>query len=129
MAVVVGWLAAIVLLELFTLFSVLHEPEQTSPNALFVTSVFFSLFIWAFALPVWFLALVPLALFVPPSSPLWSPPICTACGAVVGALVVAVRFPVPGPGIAPQIWFPYALGAVVGGITCFVGSVSRHRFA
>jgi hypothetical protein len=86
------------------------------------------MWILAFALPVWVVALVPLSLFLPRSSLLWRWPVCTACGAVVGVLIVAVVFPFPQRGIASEIWFPYALGGIIGAITCLVGSFTRRHF-
>jgi hypothetical protein len=127
-AVVIAWLAAIVLLEAAQVVNFISHRDQLTWNVLWVTPLWFSMWILAFALPVWLVALVPLSLFLPRSSLLWRWPVCTACGAVVGALVVAVVFPFPQRGIAPEIWFPYTLGGIIGGITCLVGSLTRRRF-
>lgn len=126
--VIIAWLAVMVLVEIQQAFNFLSHDDELSLNVFWVVPLFFSTWIWAFALPVWLVALLPLSLFVPRSSPLWSWPVCTVCGAIAGALVVAVVFPLPGRGIAPEIWFPYTLGAIIGAITCFVGSLTRHRF-
>jgi uncharacterized membrane protein len=127
-AVLIGWLAAVALLEIERIVNFVYHRDQLSWNVLWVTPLWFSMWILAFALPVWLVALVPLSLFVPRSSVLWHWPICTVCGALAGALVVAVVFPLPGRGIAPKIWFPYTLGATIGAITCLVASLTRHRF-
>ena len=127
-AVVVAWLAAIVLLEAAQVVNFISHRDQLTWNALWVTPLWFSMWILAFALPVWLVALVPLSLFLPRSSLLWRWPVCTACGAVVGALVVAVVFPFPQRGIASEIWFPYTLGGIIGAITCLVGSLTRRHF-
>jgi hypothetical protein len=127
-AVLIAWFAAIALLEVAQVVNFISHRDQLTWNVLWVTPLWFSMWILAFALPVWLVALVPLSLFVPSSSVLWRWPVSTACGAAAGALVVAVVFPVLGPGIAREIWFPYTLGAIIGGITCLVASLTRHRF-
>jgi hypothetical protein len=111
-AVLIACLAAIALLEVAQVVNFISHRDQLTWNVLWVTPLWFSMWILAFALPVWVIALVPLSLFVPRSSLLWRWPVCTACGAVAGALVVAVVFPFPHPGIAPEIWFPYTLGGI-----------------
>lgn len=127
-AVLIAWLAAIVLLEVAQVVNFIFHRDQLAWNALWVTPFWFSMWILAFALPVWLVALVPMSLFVSRSSILWRWPVCTACGALAGALVVAIVFPFPHRNIAAEIWFPYALGAVVGATTCLVGSLTRLRF-
>jgi hypothetical protein len=126
-AVLIGWLVAIVLLGSAYMFDYIHHHDEASWNRLWIMPLWFSVAIWMFALPVWLIVLLPLSLFLPRSSPLWRLPICTACGAIAGALVVALVFPFPAQGIALQIWFPYTLGAVVGGVTCLAGSLIRGR--
>ena len=127
LAVVIGCLAAVVLLGSGYALDYIHHHDQASWNRLWIMPLWFSVAIGIFALPVWLIVLLPLSLFLPPSSVLWRWPICTACGAVAGALVVALVFALPAQGIAPQIWFPYTLGAVVGGVTCLAGSLIRRR--
>jgi len=127
LAVVIGWLAAIVLLGAGSMFDYIHQHDEASWNRLWITPLWFSVAIWIFALPIWLIVLLPVSLFLPLSSPLWRWPMCTACGAIAGTLVVALAFPLPGRGIAPQIWFPYALGAIVGAVTCLSGSLIRKR--
>jgi len=68
-AVFIGWLAAIVLLEIEQALNFMYHRDQLSWNVLWVAPLWFSIWIWAFALPVWLVALVPLTLLVSPSSP------------------------------------------------------------
>src|SRR3954469_4106495 len=100
-AIVIAWLAAIAAIELVAMFSVIYGPEKTSWDALWGMPLIFSVHIWVFALPVWLFALIPLSLFVRRSSLLWWPPVCTVCGAIAGALIVALVFHLPRPGVAP----------------------------
>ena len=127
LAMVIGWLVAIVLLGSAYAFDYIHHHDQSSWNRLWIMPLWFSVAIWVFALPVWLVVLLPLSLFLPVSSALWRWPICAACGAIAGALVVALIFPPPAQGVVIQIWFPYILGAIVGGVTCLAGSLIRKR--
>ncbi len=87
LAVVIGWLAAIVLLGSAYAFDYIHHHDEASWNRLWIMPLWFSVAIWIFALPVWLVVLLPLSLFLPASSALWRWPICTACGVIAGALV------------------------------------------
>ena len=127
LAVIVGWLAALVLLEVVYVFTSIRERDDTSWIVLLAMPLWWSAAIWAFALPIWLFALLPLSLFLPSSSFLWRWPVCTVCGAIGGAIVVALVFPFLGQGIPPEIWFFYSLGAVVAGVTCLAGSLIRKH--
>jgi hypothetical protein len=83
-----------------------------------------------FILPVWALILVPLYMFIPPSSILWRWPVCTVCGAAAGLLIVGVVFGgIPGVGhVSSGAWGSYILAAIVGGVTCLIGSLTKHIF-
>lgn len=126
-AVVIGCLAALVILEVVYVFTSIRGRDNTSWIVLLALPLWWSIAIWLFALPVWLIALLPLSLFLPYSSVLWRWPVCTVCGAIAGAIVVALVFPFLGQGIPPEIWFFYSLGAVVGGVTCLAGSLIRKH--
>jgi hypothetical protein len=74
-------------------------------------------------LAVWLIALWPLYVRVPASSPLWHPAVCILSGAAAGAhiYVLVFRFAF---GFPPHSFraFPHLIvGAVVGAVTCAVG--------
>ena len=130
LAVASAWLVAIVLFEVGQVVHFISSREELSLSwsVLWVAPLWFSM--WNLGIRLADLAACARSsvAFRSRTSVLWRWPICTACGALAGALAVAVVFPFPRPGIASQIWVPYALGAVIGAITCCVGSVIRHRF-
>jgi hypothetical protein len=129
-AVLAGWLTALLFLEAATAFELLQQPHYIVPEALFVTPIDCGLFMSFFILPVWALVLVPLYLLVPPSSVLWRWPICTVCGAAAGLVIIGVFFGrIPGVGrISSDAWDFYVLAAIVGGVTCLTGALTKHMF-
>src|SRR5436190_11004840 len=128
-AVIVGWLAALIFIELVTAFQLLQEPHYIVPEALFVTPIEFGLYMSLFIVPVWLLVLVPLYLFVPVGSMLWRWPVCTLCGGVAGVLVMALWIRgLPGAGgVASEAWYLYIMAAIVGGVTCMTAALTKHR--
>src|SRR5437868_3756871 len=117
LAVLVGWLAALLFIELLTTFELLQQPHYIVPEALLVTPMEFGFYMIFFIVPVWALLLVPLYLFVPSRSVLWRWPACTVCGAVAGVLVMALWIGgIPGVGhVAIEAWSLYIIAAIVGG--------------
>ena len=115
LAVIFGWASAH-LLGLVWLVVAHGVPTHTDWTALLV----FPLYSVPFVLVVWLLALVPLYFMVPLHSMLWRWPICSACGAVVGAIIM-LPFGHPLSGFA-------GFAALIGGATCFFGSVFRSHF-
>src|SRR6266513_3907152 len=91
-AVLAGWLTALLLLEATTAIELLQEPHYIVPDALVVGAIVSAWFMAYFILPVWALILIPLYLFIPSSSMLWRWPICTLCGAAAGFLIVSLVF-------------------------------------
>ena len=85
---------------------------------------------WPFIIPTWLIVLIPLYLFVPRSSVLWRWPVCTACGALAGALMMLwYHGGVPGFGeLTTDAWSLVADAALVGGITCLTAALTRDRF-
>jgi hypothetical protein len=79
-----------------------------------------------FAVPVWLFVLVPISLRVPPSSRLWRPAICTALGAAAGFLMPLLVLGVWGGFQLALIFAP--IGAIVGGVTCLVGSTTARYY-
>jgi hypothetical protein len=129
-AVLSGWFAAMLFLEATTAVELLHQPHYIVPEALLVAPITTSMVMSWFVIPVWLFALIPLYLFVPPSSVLWRLPVCSACGVIAGVLIVAcwVRG-IPGiGGLAPEAWWLYIYAAIVGGVTCFIAALTRHVF-
>jgi hypothetical protein len=129
-AVLAGWLAALLFFEVIELINFLSKPHVGLPEALWLTPLEISLIISVFVVPIWLLVLVPLYIFVPPSSMLWRVPVCSACGIVAGVLIVALVFGgIPGSrGLAPEAWWWFIAAAIVGGVTCLIGSLTRNRF-
>jgi hypothetical protein len=129
-AVFTGWFAAVVFEEIVTAIYLWIDPISTRPEQLYSNPMISGLFMSFWIVPTWLLALVPLYLFVPTSSVLWRPAVCTPCGAVAG-IVIAWPFFHPMWGVDSAdfaIWNPFILAAIVGGITRFTGAVTRDRF-
>jgi hypothetical protein len=129
-AVLSGWLAAMIFLEATTLVELMQEPHYVVPDTLYVAPITITIIMSYFVIPVWLFVLIPLYLFVPPSSVLWRLPVCTTCGVLAGILIIAFWMPgVPGfGGLAVEAWWFYAFAAIVGGVTCFIGAITRPRF-
>jgi hypothetical protein len=129
-AVLSGWFVAMIFLEAMAVVQLLQQPHYIAPDALWVAPLTVSIVMAYFVVPVWLLLLIPLYLFVPTSSALWRLPICSACGLVAGLVIVGLWFRgLPGVGgVAPEAWSFYVIAAVVGGVTCFMGALTRHVF-
>jgi hypothetical protein len=129
-AVLVGWLAALLFIELLTAFELLQQPHYIVPEALLVTPMEFGFYMTFFIVPVWALLLVPLYLFLPSASVLWRWPVCMVCGTVAGVLVMALWIGgIPGVGhVAIEAWSLYIMAAIVGGATCLTGALTKRRF-
>src|SRR6266480_4354544 len=105
-AVLAGWLTALLLLEATTAIELLQEPHYIVPDALVVGPIVSAWFMGYFILPVCALILIPLYLFIPSSSMLWRCPICTLCGAAARFLIVSLYL-----GVFPEsVTFQAALG-------------------
>jgi hypothetical protein len=129
-AVLAGWMTALLVLEATTAIELLQQPHYTVPDALIVGPIVSAWFMAYFILPVWALILIPLYMFIPSSSILWRWPVCTLCGAVAGLLIVGVVFGgIPGVGhVSSGAWGSYILAGIVGGVTCLIGSLTKHIF-
>jgi hypothetical protein len=129
-ALLSGWFAAMLFLEAIAIIQLLQQPHSIVPDALWVAPITVGIVMAYFIIPVWFFLLIPLYLFVPASSPLWQLPVCSACGLVAGLAIIALWLRgVPGVGgIAPEAWSLYVIAAIVGGVTCFTGALTRHVF-
>ncbi len=98
-AVVVGWLVALVVLESTYFIDAIRQRHALDLGLVFDSTIATGWFMAYFIIPVWFIVLIPLYLFIPLSSPLWRWPICMLCGAAAGFLIMAVFFlAVPGDG-------------------------------
>jgi hypothetical protein len=129
-AVLSGWFSAMLFLEAMALIQLLQQPHYIVPDALWVAPITVSIVMAYFVVPVWLLLLIPLYLFVPASSALWRLPVCSACGVVAGLVIVGLWLRgIPGVrGVAPEAWSLYGIAAIVGGVTCFIGALTRHVF-
>ncbi len=129
-AVLSGWFSAMLFLEAMALIQLLQQPHYIVPDALWVAPITVSIVMAYFVVPVWLLLLIPLYLFVPASSALWRLPVCSACGVVAGLVIVGLWLRgIPGVrGVASEAWSLYVIAAIVGGVTCFIGALTRHVF-
>src|SRR5689334_21204406 len=91
-AVVGGWLAALILCGALYVFGPSHQREPMDAGGLFWGTIAMSWFMAWFIVPVWVVSLIPLYLFVPLRSILWQWPVCSACGALAGFLIMTVFF-------------------------------------
>jgi hypothetical protein len=128
LAVFWGWLAAVVFVELMAIFTALFGTTHYEPIAFVTAPLLFGIYMLPLIVPVWLLIYFPLYHFVPLRSVFWSLPVCTLLGVLAGMLVVLATLGYPGEDKAKEIWVPYALSAIVGGVTCIAGSLSRFRF-
>ncbi len=127
-AALTGWVGGVISATLLLGVYGAYAAGRVRTDIFVAVPWLFLFYIGAFVVPVWLLALIPLYVLVPRSSALWRPYVCTALGVIAGLLIVAVVFPLPSPNTAKEIWVPYTLGAIVGGITCFTGAVTVDRF-
>jgi hypothetical protein len=79
-----------------------------------------------FAVPVWLLILLPVSVWLPPSSRLWHPFVCAPLGAVAGAAMLVVYFLLQGSDALDLAALFAPVGAIVGGVTCLVGSITAR---
>ena len=127
-AVLCGWGAGILFALLWAAVDVAVRPGKVPVAALIAAPWIVALGSVSFILPVWLLLLVPLYFFVPRSWPLWRWPICTASGVLAAICIVGMFLSRPDVNPPESILSWYILAAIVGGVTCFVGSVTRERF-
>src|SRR4051812_37550940 len=129
-AVVVGWLVALVVLESTYFIDAIRQRHALDVGLVFGSTIATSWLMAYFIIPVWIIVLIPLYLFIPLSSPLWRWPICILCGAAAGFLIMAVCFlVVPGGGSwSSGAWEFCGVGALVGAAICLVGSLTRRVF-
>ena len=127
-AVLCGWGAGILFALLWAAVGLVLHPGQIPVAALIAAPWIVALGSVSFILPVWLLLLVPLYFFIPRSSPLWRLPVCTVLGALAGVCIVAIFLSRPDVNPPESILSWYILAAVIGGVTCFVGSTTRDRF-
>ena len=90
----------------------LHNPNELLGIPLFTLAALI------YVAPVWVVCLIPLYFLVPRGSILWRWPLCTALGALAGAGLAALLL---------TSFFTTA-GAIIGGATCFFGSLTRNYF-
>jgi uncharacterized BrkB/YihY/UPF0761 family membrane protein len=129
-AVLVGWAVTLVLLESTYLIDAFRQRHALDVGLVFGSTIATSWFMAYFIIPVWLFALIPLYLFVPSSSPLWHWPICTACGAAAGFLImtgVFLAYARDGSW-SYGAWQFCGIAALVGGATCLTGSITRRVF-
>ena len=129
-AVLGGWLAPFLLFGGVRLLGVSEDKQPLDVGILVGSTIATSIFMAWFIIPIWVLVLIPLYLFVPQSSPLWRWPICTACGATAGFVIMASVFMAfdSNSSWSYGAWQFCGIAALVGGATCLVGSLTRHVF-
>jgi hypothetical protein len=129
-SVLTGWLAALLFLEVMTVIELLKQPHYIVPDALYVGPMIMGIYMAFFIIPVWLVVLIPLYLFVPSSSPLWRWPVCMSCGVAVALLIMGIFFHgIPGVGgLSAESWSLFVMAAIVGGVACLIGALTKHRF-
>jgi hypothetical protein len=80
-----------------------------------------------FVFGTWATIFLPLYLFVPRRSVFWRWPVCTACGAAVGAAIMFACCRLTSPQ-ALDSWIYEIVAALVGGVTCLVASLSARHY-
>jgi hypothetical protein len=129
LAAFVGYTPPVLLLAIVGLLDRRHM------NAYGWRSEFAFVFIFGkYVFSIWLFVLLPLYLLVPLRSVLWRWPVCTACGAVSGALIQFIWFrrfggllPLSGAELVDEIP-ALCVAAFVGASACLFGSLTAHRF-
>jgi hypothetical protein len=116
-----GWIAGVLSIAVVAYTGIGGSQRDSA----FERTLFTSVAMWIFILPVWLVVLIPLYLFVPVSSLLWKPSVCTALGAVGGLASVAVY---TDAAFDYYVTSFYVVSAIVGAATCFTGAVTHHYF-
>ena len=80
-----------------------------------------------FVFGTWAVIFLPVYLFIPRRSVLWRWPLCTSCGAAAGAAIMFAFARLTSPQ-ARLSWNYEILAALVGGVSCFVASLSARHF-
>src|SRR3954453_19897803 len=124
-AVLGGWLAPFIFFGSLRLLGLSADKEPLDVETLVGSTIATSSIISWFIIPVWLFILIPLYFLVPLSSPLWRWPICMACGAAAGFLIMACVFlAYPGNGSwSYGAWEFCGIAALIGGVTCLTGSL------
>ena len=120
-AVLAGWFAGLLGVAIIYWAGIGGAQREAALGGILVTGFY----MWFFIIPVWVVMLIPLYLFVRPSSPLWRPYVCTSFGTVAGLAIAAI---LTGADMAVEMWSFYILAAIVGGVTCLTGVLTRPRF-
>jgi hypothetical protein len=129
-AVLVGWLVALIFMESTYFVDALRQRHPMDVGLVFGSTIAMSWFMAYFIIPVWLFILIPLYLFVPPSSTLWHWPICTVCGAAAG-FVIMVGFFIAAPSDGSWsygAWEFCGIAALIGSAICLTGSLTRRIF-
>jgi hypothetical protein len=103
-------------------------PHYIVPEALYVSPILESGFMAAFIIPVWLVVLVPLYVLIPADSILWRWPLCTALGAIGGLVALVVGTWLLTRDFFVEEWSFYVMAAIVGSVTCLIGSLTKHWF-
>jgi hypothetical protein len=141
MALIGGLLIVAIGVFVLSLLSIIANPSiVASPKAidLFLfaplgQAFVITCFAGVAAAPIWLFFYLPCHLFIPRSSVLWEPGVCTSLGAVAGAAAFWAELTVLSLGrdlnSGPWILNEAILAACVGACTCLVGSmiVKRRR--
>ena len=127
-AVLGGWLAALLFSELCGVVELMQQPHYIVPAALWVSPIVESRFMAYFIVPVWLFVLAPLYLIIPIDSVLWRWPLCTALGVVGGLVALIAGIWLATRDFFVETWSFYVMAAIVGGVTCLVGSLTRRWF-
>jgi hypothetical protein len=81
-----------------------------------------------FVVPVWLVLLLPLYVFVPRTSRLWSPGYCSVFGALSGALIISAFFWLGGGVGFPLFGIFLFIAILVGASTCLFGAMTAPYF-
>ena len=127
LAAAVGWIPPVLLLVIIGLIDWRHTSVTGWGG-----TIAFALIFGKFVFGTWLFVLLPLYLFVPLRSVLWRWPVCTACGAVCGALILffywrLLRLPVTAHEIRDEMP-SLIVAAFVGATACLFGSLTARRF-
>ena len=122
----VGWLAGVLAGFLLAAAAILLQPHRAAFGALIAAPLVVAIGSLYFILPA-LLAMLPLCLLFPASSPVWRCPVSTSIGVLAGIAIVTVVLCRPGTNPPESILSWYILSTAIGGTSGSVAALVHQR--
>ncbi len=122
-SVTAGWSV----IWLWLAYRALHPHPMSGSHEWWALALIVLIVSSVFVFGTWAVIFLPVYLFIPRRSFLWRWPVCTLCGAAAGAAIMFAFARLTSPQ-ARISWDYEILAALVGGVSCFVASLSARYF-